>query len=645
MSYIHPDYIDKYNEIISGGLKITDSIVADSIVADSSTTQNAYIQKLEGYTNKKSYYPGEDIEIMVNSPLINKTELINILEENKINLDLTNFTNNQNSTLNLSNNVLEVISNQNTSTPGIKYSQSITIEPGNWYTLIVNGYKNCECNVYPYIRDTNNNNILGKNIQNNLIYSDSQNGLFSDSKRCAFILNINSSFVSTIQLFFVFHGPEINDTFYINEIYLYKNISQQLEDCINLIMQPSYYNIQFVDRKNTEFFSVNNIKGISQKQNITSFANGCDWDVSYTYKIPKEMISNMYVIKIYNNDGDEFFIPITIKNNKNKNDILVLSNINTWEAYNPWTGSSNEISLYKWNFNENLYDVNKKYSVSGKSCFVNFNRPNKKISGLIKKRLNKSYDEHHWDPRCTGEYYLLEWLDTNSYNYDVVTDFDLHNNSEILDNYKCFIIHNHAEYWTKEMVKQLYKFIKNGGNLMNLAGNAIFWKTTINNNQLEVRKDRSYHTHTNEKGGLWEELQNEIFPLPIPEKITGLRWYVQSWPNLSNKIWGGYKILNPQHWIFENVTDEFIGEDSLNGLATKNGASGWEYDGVVDSAFTNSIIAQGYINNKIYNGNDMIYFENEGKVFSAGSCTYTGALLIDNNISQLTKNVLNKFLE
>ena len=41
----------------------------------------------------------------------------------------------------------------------------------------------------------------------------------------------------------------------------------------------------------------------------------------------------------------------------------------------------------------------------------------------------------------------------------------------------------------------------------------------------------------------------------------------------------------------------------------------------------------------------MIYFENEGKVFSAGSCTYTGALLIDNNISQLTKNVLNKFLK
>ena len=48
-----------------------------------------------------------------------------------------------------------------------------------------------------------------------------------------------------------------------------------------------------------------------------------------------------------------------------------------------------------------LYDVNKKYSVSGKSCFVNFNRPNKINSNRIKNRLNKSYDEHHWDPRCT----------------------------------------------------------------------------------------------------------------------------------------------------------------------------------------------------------------------------------------------------
>ena len=42
----------------------------------------------------------------------------------------------------------------------------------------------------------------------------------------------------------------------------------------------------------------------------------------------------------------------------------------------------------------------------------------------------------------------------------------------------------------------------------------------------------------------------------------------------------------------------------------------------------------------------MIYYENTnvGKLFSAGSLVYTGSLLVDSDISQLTKNVFEHFL-
>ena len=45
--------------------------------------------------------------------------------------------------------------------------------------------------------------------------------------------------------------------------------------------------------------------------------------------------------------------------------------------------------------------------------------------------------------------------------------------------------------------------------------------------------------------------------------------------------------------------------------------------------------------------NDMIYYENTngGKLFSAGSLVYTGSLLVDSDISQLTKNVFEHFLK
>ena len=36
------------------------------------------------------------------------------------------------------------------------------------------------------------------------------------------------------------------------------------------------------------------------------------------------------------------------------------------------------------------------------------------------------------------------------------------------------------------MIEGLKDFILNGGNFMNLAGNSLYWKYTIKNNQLEV---------------------------------------------------------------------------------------------------------------------------------------------------------------
>ena len=407
------------------------------------------------------------------------------------------------------------------------------------------------------------------------------------------------------------------------------------------------YNLEIYDMNKIKIFSEMNIPGIQQQYTLNSFAEGCNWKVSYKYTIPENLKSGKYIIKIYNT-SEKFHMVFVVKNNLSKNEIVVLSNVNTDNSYNYWTGTQNQCSLYKWSSSLTNTNIVEKYKhpLESKSRYVSFERPDSLVSHKVNSWFVKSLTQTHWDPRNTGEYRLLHWLDEKNYEYDVITDIDLHENPSILNNYKILVLHCHAEYWSKNMLQGLYNFTQNKGNLINLAGNALYWNCTIKNGQMEVRKDGSQHSHTNEKGGLWEDLQDEIYPLPIPEKITGLRFILSSWSILSHRIWGGYRIKQPNHWIFENVNKNYIGEESLNAYTDSNlqGASGWEYDKVYDPNLQQYIIAQGYIVNKIYNGNDMIYFENNGKIFSTGSVTFTGALPVDNNISTILMNVINNFL-
>ena len=62
--------------------------------------------------------------------------------------------------------------------------------------------------------------------------------------------------------------------------------------------------------------------------------NGCNWDVSESLNLPSNLKSGMYTIGILYNKN-VCFIPIVIKS-KNKSKVLVISNINTWNAYELW---------------------------------------------------------------------------------------------------------------------------------------------------------------------------------------------------------------------------------------------------------------------------------------------------------------------
>jgi hypothetical protein len=128
-----------------------------------------------------------------------------------------------------------------------------------------------------------------------------------------------------------------------------------------------------------------------------------------------------------------------------------------------------------------------------------------------------------------------------------------------------------------------------------------------------------------------------------------------------------YKVENDSHWIFTgcNVSNgDLIGRYGLNyGYGAKSGgASGWEMDKICSDTPSNAVLLGRGLNPKnTYTGKTypdpslnwdggggacMIYFDHPGGggVFSTGSLSFGGSLVVDPVLTKMMKNVLTRFL-
>jgi hypothetical protein len=364
-------------------------------------------------------------------------------------------------------------------------------------------------------------------------------------------------------------------------------------------------------------------------------AFGCGWKSTYKYKLPDELSSGCYLIKL---KGEEFdngaFIPLIIKPKKIQNNLAVIASTNTWHAYNSWGGQ---------NYYINYTSFPSKYIIS-------------------KQRPLDLYYRNPIDEECkttrdhllVGERFIWAWLEREKIGYDLYSDLSLHRKEEFekyLKKYKIILISTHSEYWSYEMIDHLKQFIQNGGHVISLSGNNVYKEVKFVDENLIVL-DGAYFRYQNF----------------YSETIFGIAHDLKGF-----FTWAPYKVLKANHWAFKGTNlknGELFGQKGQN-VSPKDvsGASGWETDKISTYSHKNTILlARGTnleglgLNMVIHNpkmpktldkllsrkggGADMTIFKETdgGYVFSVGSISYGGSLLIDKNISKITKNVINKFL-
>jgi N,N-dimethylformamidase len=298
-------------------------------------------------------------------------------------------------------------------------------------------------------------------------------------------------------------------------------------------------------------------------------------------------------------------------------------------------------------------------------------------SSRLRPTLTISPKYSQW--QFNADLHLIDWLTEMRYEFDVITDQDLHlEGLDLIKPYKVILTGSHPEYYSAQMLNAIEAYQKNGGRLMYMGGNGFYWVIAYqseNPNIIELRRwggtqswkapPGEYHlSFTGELGGLWRNRGR------APQKIVGVGFIAQGF-DISSYYRRRDDSFDPRaEWIFEGVgEDELIGDFGLVG----NGAAGLELDffdlergtpphalllasseghtdtylEVVDELLCNLPGTSGSQSPKVRA--DMVYYTvpQGGAVFSVGSIAWCGSLSYnhyDNNVSRITNNVLKRFL-
>ncbi len=282
--------------------------------------------------------------------------------------------------------------------------------------------------------------------------------------------------------------------------------------------------------------------------------------------------------------------------------------------------------------------------------------------------------------------HITDWLVSTGYDVDYITDHDVHHNPELLKDYKVVLTGSHPDYISAQIWHGLEDWLNEGGRLMYMRGNGYYWVTSLSEDgrytelrrhdgteAYQVPAGEYYHSTTGEFGGLWR------FRGYAPQELVGVGFSAQGFASLAGAGSYGrpYTVAEDGKseagsWVFDGVdTSGPIGafpslqneggpggeeldrvEYSLGTPATTlvlavSDGFGDEYVHVVEEVNTSNIMQGGTVNPLVRADMTLMYYPNDGAVWSSSSISWAGSLFYnnyDNDVARITKNVLDQFL-
>jgi hypothetical protein len=171
------------------------------------------------------------------------------------------------------------------------------------------------------------------------------------------------------------------------------------------------------------------------------------WPVTTQFRIPRGWVSGEYLARLTLTSGPNANrsanIPFIVRRTA-RSKILVVSQVNTGQAYNNWGGKS-------------LYDFNSTGAVAANH--VSFDRPSR--------------------PGATAYFFdssLTQLLEQTGFDVSYASDIDVHRNPAELLRHRLVIVLGHGEYWSRQ-IRDAYETARDQGvNLAFFGGDIGDWQ-------------------------------------------------------------------------------------------------------------------------------------------------------------------------
>jgi hypothetical protein len=420
----------------------------------------------------------------------------------------------------------------------------------------------------------------------------------------------------------------------------------------------------------------------------------CRWKPTVEFTIPANARSGFYVGRIeYEWEGKPHLYHITFIVRKparaKKAPILLLAATNTWRAYSSAAFPKPNPALKR------NVGTGGQANALGEPPAASFYRRRAAGQGCYQIGLRMPFigaDPYllygtDYSHLARADRFTEAWLEKSGYDYDVITDLDLHQDPNILLDYQTFVINGHSEYWSLEACRGLENYLKHGGNVVVLSGNTMLWRVSFNEDCsiIECRKvdaggeqmlpherHECWHSHDGLRGGHYRD-----FGFPT-YKLIGLD--MLGWAGEAG--FGPYIVDNADHFLFHQPEETGLkaGDEFGQGESGKlPRANGHEVDirmstfaalqeeptpagaphpvdppgmvrianGITRWAGLGSAFDYFWrpIKPKTPQGAEMIYWERPegGRVFNAGSIASGWTIYFDTKFQTLMRNVLTHF--
>ena len=325
---------------------------------------------------------------------------------------------------------------------------------------------------------------------------------------------------------------------------------------------------------------------------------------------------------------------------------VLAANIN-WNCYNSFGGRSNYINcveLPEKPIINSRQDLNRytdaEYVFYDRDDYapLSFDRPEPFNHVDEAEQITDPIEGRQACHLAPAEWRLYGWLEREKIPFDLYAETQFHDGTLNLADYRVLIIHTHPEYWSRKMYETLKDWVFNkGGKLIYLGGNGLNCEVEFDTpTSIIVRNgDKRKQQLSGKESRMHDRLESEANLLGVVYTDAGAM------------TGAPFKTIDPEHWAFAGTglkKGELFGLKSLH-MRCPGGASGHETDKISPSSPKNiHKIAEG--TNRDDGGAHMIYFDTPsgGAVFSSSSISYVACLPIDEHISKITKNVIEKLL-